>query len=266
MAVDVDEFFDDFDHYTREVSLARHQDFSRVLRQWFQTFEVAREPLLSRIRWLRDLLPEGKLENDIIVQGRGMAGSGKLNWPDNLEHRLSGQLQLLETLTEREDSAWQFARGFFPGGSRDLNSMLAQLVRHLFEPHARELRRYLERNADKPVIETQADEIPASNRIVRIDHNSQGYSDADGALTDVETKLQQVNEGDPDDKERAIAEISASRRLLQATKVRVGALAALLGTTLIWIASQFAETAVGKAAEWAIQKLIEYLPILAGLI
>lgn len=266
MADDADEFFDDFDHYSQEVTLARHQDHARALRQWFQVLERAPEPLRSRISWLRGLYSAEKLSKEVIVQGRGMVGSGRLNWPDDLQERLSSQLVLLETLAEKQDAAWQFGVNFFPIRGSNINDIVSELNRHLFEPHARELRRHLVKNADKPLDEAQGGVIPASDRVVSLNHNSQAHTEADAALADVESSLRQLNDGNPEDKERVIAEVSAARRLLQATKIRVAALVSLLGSALAWIASQFAETAAGQAAEWAIQKLVEYLPLLSGLL
>lgn len=265
MADDLEEFFDDFDHYSQEVSLARHQDYARLLRQWLRTLEQAPEPLRTRIAWLKSHFSAERLGTEVIVRGRGMIGSGKLNWPEDLEDRLSSQLVLLDSLTEKEDSAWQFGINFFPVSGNNINGIITEMNQHLFEPHVRELRRYLVKNVDKPVANVVLEGIPAADRIVTLDHNSSAHQDADAALADVEQKVQQVNEGDPEEKERVVAEISAARRLLQATKLRIGALVGLVGIALTWIAAQFAETAVGHAAEWAIAKLMEYLPALSGL-
>lgn len=98
---------------------------------------------------------------------------------------------------------------------------------------------------------------------MRLKHNTLAHDEADAALEDVERNLQQANDGDPQEKERVLAEVGAARRLLKASQVRIALLATLLGSALSWIASQFAETAVGKGAEWAIQKLTEYLPMLS---
>lgn len=248
-----------------EVSLARHQDHARILRQWFRTLEDAPEPLRSRIAWLRSQFSAERLSTEVIVQGRGMVGSGRLNWPDDLQERLSSQLALLEALTEKEDSGWRFAMNFFPTRTNNLNDIVSELNTHLFEPHARELRRYLAKNTNVPVVEVEPDEIPASDRIETLHHNTVAHDEADAALANVERDLQQANDGDPQEKERVLAEIGAARRLLKASQVRIALLAGLLGSALSWITSQFAETAAGKAAEWAIQKLTEYLPMLSDL-
>ncbi|RUW52406.1 hypothetical protein EN851_31465 [Mesorhizobium sp. M8A.F.Ca.ET.208.01.1.1] len=257
MADDVDEFFDDFDHYANEVSAARHQDFARILKQWFQTLEHAPEPLRSRLAWLREYLPAGQLEKEVIVQGRGMVGSGKLNWPDDLEYRLSGQLQLLDALTEKEDSAWQFAFGFFPGGGNNINATLNQLVEHFFQPHVRELRRYLVKNAEKPI--TRPEAVPASDRLVRLDHNQPEYLATIDAIAVAESAAVASNEILPEDRERIKFELDAGILLLKASSARIDAIEAVLIRALRWLSSNFAGAALGIAAEHALQVVLKLI-------
>lgn len=259
MADDIEEFFEDFDHYTNEVTLARHQDFARVLRQWFRTLEQAPEPLRSRVAWIREHLGAGRLENEVIVQGRGLVGSGKLNWPDDLELRLSGQLQLLEALTEKEDSAWQFAYGFFPGGGNNINATLAQLVEHFFEPHAREFRRYLLKNAETPLAGADADVVPASDRIVRLDHNQPDYVATIDAIEEAENAAVVSNEILPEDRERIKFELDAGILLLKASSVRLAAIEAVLIHALRWLSTNFAGAALGIAAEHALQAVLKLI-------
>jgi len=265
MDEDVRDFFEEFDERANLVSGARHQDFARLMRQWLRALDEAPPPISRRVSWLRALLPIERVESEVIQEGRGMVGSGLLNWPDDVEQSLSGQLNLFESLTDRDDSGWQFAHRFFHSRSRSIDDILHELTRHLFDPHVSELRRYLRKRLNNPVPSGTDHEIPASDRVVGLDHNSQAHQHTDDALQDVETKLQQINQGNPEEKNRVVAEISAARRLLQATQVRVAALVALVGSALTWIATQFAETAAGQAATWAIAKLTEYIPILAGL-
>lgn len=48
-----------------------------MLRQWFRTLEDAPEPLRSRIAWLISTFSAERLSTEVIVQGRGMVGSGR---------------------------------------------------------------------------------------------------------------------------------------------------------------------------------------------
>lgn len=259
MVDDIDEFFEDFDHYANEVSASRYQDFARVLRQWFRILEQAPEPLRSRVTWLREHLPAGQLENEVIVQGRGMVGSGKLNWPDDLEDRLSGQLQLLEVLTEKENSAWQFAFRFFPGGGNNINATLRQLVEYLFEPHVRELKRYLVKNAENPITSPDAEAVPASDRIVRLDHNQPDYLATIAAIERAESAAVVSNEILPEDRERIKFELDAGILLLKASSARVEAIEAVLIRALRWLSANFTGAALGIAAEDALQAVLKLI-------
>jgi hypothetical protein len=103
------------------------------------------------------------------------------------------------------------------------------------------------------------DEVPASDRFVRIDHNSAGYKDADDALGQTLEAVRGSNEyrsSDPEDHEQRVAELEAGKRLLQAPRVDLGWLKAGLERTLTYIAKKFADQAIGKLAGAAIKFLL----------
>ncbi len=91
------------------------------------------------------------------------------------------------------------------------------------------------RTAEKP--ESGGSHIPAADRIVGIDHNQpsveQALKDLDQLIEDVRS----TNDfsGVPEDKERAVAELSAVRSLLKATKVRIAAVLAVAAPVLAWV-------------------------------
>ena len=68
--------------------------------------------------------------------------------------------------------------------------------------------------------------IPASNRVVPINHNSPEYGDAVKALDDLEHTLKTANDfpGELEEKEQRIAEVRATKDLLEATRVRIDAI------------------------------------------
>lgn len=112
---------------------------------------------------------------------------------------------------------------------------------------ARELRRYLEGEVSK---------VPAADRTVTLDHNSAIYREAIEALENLEKALREANDyPDAEDKEQRIAEVSATKRVLQSIKVRVGAVVGLVGTGLAFLATHFAGTAIDTAAHGVIDKL-----------
>lgn len=90
---------------------------------------------------------------------------------------------------------------------------------------------------------------PASDRVVRIDHNSQTYRDADSAIQEalrLATESNEVAAAAPEEREQAIAELEGGRRLLKAVRVRADAAWAIIAPPLKWLASKFVDTAVGK--------------------
>jgi hypothetical protein len=116
---------------------------------------------------------------------------------------------------------------------------------------AAELRRYLEKEAAT---------VPASDRVVTLDHNSPKYRAATDALETLEDAITETND-DPDaeDKEQKISEISAARRLLQAVRVRVAAIGTLLATSLLYLATTFVNTGIGQAAKFAWEQIVALL-------
>lgn len=103
--------------------------------------------------------------------------------------------------------------------------------------------------------------IPAADRTVALDHNSQTYLEANDSLEKLIQSVREVNEypADEEDKEQKLAELTAGQQLIAAARVRVQAVKALLEPPLRWFMEKFAGAIVGKFAEvaWkAIQQLL----------
>jgi hypothetical protein len=93
---------------------------------------------------------------------------------------------------------------------------------------------------------------PASDRIVRLDHNSPAFVEADGALSDVQNALKGLaNATDTDTHARLTAELDAGRRLFQAPAIRVALLGAVLGAVLTSISVTFPDFGISLAASAA---------------
>jgi hypothetical protein len=115
---------------------------------------------------------------------------------------------------------------------------------------ARELRRYLETEVAK------TDAIPASDRVVTVNHNSKEYADADEAMAKLEKAIHEANDfDDPLEKEQREAEVSAARRLLKAARVRVSALVELLKPLVTQYATKLKDNLVGIAVTGTISAL-----------
>jgi hypothetical protein len=106
--------------------------------------------------------------------------------------------------------------------------------------------------------DTATEAVPASDRVVRLDHNSAAYLDADQKLSEVVQAIGSNNEyaaTDPEDFEQRIAELESGQRLLKAVRVRVNAITETLIKPLKWLLVKFGESLIGALITIAITAL-----------
>ncbi|RXT40279.1 hypothetical protein [Bradyrhizobium betae] len=110
------------------------------------------------------------------------------------------------------------------------------------------------------------DEAPASDRVVRIDHNSAGYRETEEALDTLEHGLKSTNDflGEPEEKDQFVAEVSAARRLLQAARVRIAALAELLKPLLVQYVAKVKDNVIATLAAAAGAAILAWLGHIFG--
>ena len=92
--------------------------------------------------------------------------------------------------------------------------------------------------------------IPASDRTVSLGHNSPERTQALEKIDELVEAVKQANDlpGTPEEKEQLVAELSAGRKLLEASTIRLAALRATMQPALRWILEKAAGTIVGKIA------------------
>jgi hypothetical protein len=92
--------------------------------------------------------------------------------------------------------------------------------------------------------------IPASDRTVTLGHNSPEQTQALEKIDELVDAVNQANDLPitPEEKEQLVAELSAGRRLLEASTVRLAALRSTVQPALRWILEKAAGTIVGKIA------------------
>ena len=242
----LERFFDEYDEIGHRLSLARERDFARVLRTWFACLNEAPDIISQEIRRLEALQSWDIVQSEVIKTGRHTVGSGRLDWPDDKEHRLGGQLLLLRKLASEELKAGNFSLHYFYSGVNNIDSHVNEMASLLFEPHAEELRRRLE----DVVEDSTADEVyvPASDRVVRLDHNSDAFQHSIVALEKTLARLRENNEMDPDDKTRIDVELDSGLQMIKAPKTRIQAAEVVLLGALKWLVDRFASSMVGIAA------------------
>lgn len=243
-----------FDDLTDEVERARYQFFPDHLRNWFEQIDETPgvNAIIQRLEAGLDF-PTWLKEQEKSVSS--MAGSGKLRFPEDKEKELGMKLLLFREFANGRAQAFQFAHRFvYTKG--DMNALTGEVVSQLFSPMARSLRRLLERE----FTEREDGTVPASDRVVKLDHNSQAYKDAIRALETLERVIRQSNEyDDPAAKEQHAAEVKAGKTLLEGLQVRASALWDLIRNPTAYVAKKFGDSMIGKAAAaaWeAVSKLI----------
>ncbi len=253
----ISDLLQDYDDLVDVVANATHNLYQASLSRWFALIdeapkfarEVARlESLNDFDTWYRDL--------EDRQRKHGM-GSTQLDLPTDREAALGMQVSLFRRMANGKIRAEIFAHVYIAPSERNVNRGLNEFSKQIFIPAAKALRRRLERTANSvssPDIAPLF--VPAADRTVTLDHNSPDYTDTLRALEKVEQAVQQANDyDDPDDKEQRVAELSAGRRLLQATRARVDALIAVIYRGLSYLAKKFADVTIGEAAKAALALL-----------
>jgi hypothetical protein len=245
-----------YDDLTGEVARTRYQFVDEHLANWYRALDDT-----SQVNRVIQRLESGLDFDDFLKRSRAtgssMAGSATFLWPEDRENRLGMKLQLFRRIAEGTIEAWQVGYDFACSGN-DLDANSSALIRQVFMPMARELRRLLETEVGN----LQADEIPASDRVVRLDHNSQEYKKTVEALDKLEEALKGDNEfPDPEEKEQRIAEVSAMKRLLQAVRVSVEKVKALGISTAVRLGAAIYSEAIKQAAS----AVLRFLRGLIGL-
>ena len=243
------DFLEQYDDLSAHVQNARHQNFSFALQRWLGAIEAfpQAQQLLSEI--------EGSLNYEDWFETAdaplGMVGSGEIHWPINSQELMAAQIGLCRSFAKDKDFLPNFCMNFMYSDN-DFNVMTSDVADQIFRPLAVDFRRALVRRFGKPLSPLERFAVPASDRIVAIDHNSPNYTEMIAAIGRVEQAIRESNDYPDDvDKEQRISELSAGSRLLQSRSVRFAALGTVLGGVLLFLVARFENLAVGVAADAA---------------
>lgn len=239
-------FFEDFDDATSDVKKSTQSTFETNLERWFEVLEENLE-LVAIVDHLESSIDFYSWFDGVSLSSEGMNESGQIRWPSGSSSRLAMQVAFMRAVLKGQPSYVDVSHAFFAADRN--NQMIDATCTHIFNPAARDLRKYLARYTDDSNSERN---IPASDRVVKIDHNSSGYEEALLSLDSVEMALQAVNDIDPVEKEQRVAEIKAGRSLLQATQARAESIISVLYKSLKYITKKFTDHYLGAAAAGAL--------------
>ena len=102
--------------------------------------------------------------------------------------------------------------------------------------------------------------IPASDRIVTIDHNQR--TQFDSQIEEIATSIEKSNsirDELGDDADRIVAELTAGRALLKVDTARISALIAVLLKPLRYLSDKFADGAIGALAAALVIELLKLI-------
>ncbi|MBX3488734.1 hypothetical protein [Parvibaculum sp.] len=101
-------------------------------------------------------------------------------------------------------------------------------------------------------------EIPASDRLVKLDHNSNEYQEATHHLDELIEAVGADRSNDFEDKDQRLAELKAGRELLNSNTASPTKIEAVLYGSLGYLATKFADEPIGAlaAATWAAIKIL----------
>jgi hypothetical protein len=149
------------------------------LANWYRTFDTTAR-VAAVVRRLEAGVDFKTWRHD-LTRSRGDRG---LDLPKEPEKALGMKLALFRRFSESTiDDIPTFGYAFIRVG-KNFDDNASNVIQQLFMPMARELRRTLER---------EVGEVPASERIVTLDHNSEGYRHVMSALETLEDVLRGSN-------------------------------------------------------------------------
>lgn len=251
------DYFDELEALSTQCYNADYNDFSEYLARWLFAVDRAPEPIDAEISELFSLTTWDAVKSKSIQFQSGMGG-GRMSWPLEKTERLGAQLHLFRKLASGELDSADFAFHMYHASHSTLTDDTQELVARLFVPHSEELIRYLKMKIDGRV-------IPASDRVVTLNHNALELKEAIDSIEAIADDLEGNNALAADERQRLQAEIRAGGIILRAKQLRVETLKRLLIPPLTHLARTLRDTALGKAAEALLRLLGVLISTLFGL-
>lgn len=238
------EFVSEYNRLSGDVTSSSARTFLDNLGRWFSVLDEERG-VLDVVAWL-----ESRVDFDawFAEQTKDWGlGSARIRWSKKQQQRLGSQLALFRAMSEEKLSLEDFETYFFSTNNIDL--AVAEIAQQFFRPFSEDLVRYLSRVSDLPEDFLAPAAVPASDRVVSLDHNSADFKTALKSMDELKVAVEGANDfPDPETKAAQLAEINAGFELLKSVRVRIQALASVLGPSLKWLTEKFAGGIIGRLA------------------
>ena len=132
-----------------------------------------------------------------------------------------------------------------------------------FNVVSRSFREIFKRCLDLPDVYPTVDrdaqrEIPASDRIVKINHNAPEYQEIIEKLEELEASISKSNTVENEDKDRLQAELKAGEGILKGKTARIEVIKTLLVKGLKYIIEHVADVAIVITAEYLLKLIFQY--------
>jgi len=204
--MDFDQFAAEYNDLMSDVLSSEYRSFSMRLQDWLDFVDQS-PPSRATVKRLGETVNFYDWYNAALTTRGGSVGSGRLDWARDRTERLGQQLGLVRHLAVKEMAFADFSTDFMWAGSK-FNDSVAMINDQIIRPFARDLLKHIERAG------ASADEVPASDRIVTLDHNSPDVANLMEQIGLVKEAMTSSNSLRVEkDFERNLAEISAGRRL-----------------------------------------------------
>ena len=258
-----EQFLKEYDKLTKNVNESRKDNFPVNLVKWFDYLENSN---IVPVKFVID----GFVGNpNYLDMYNHFTGYIILNDSDPFIKRIKEACRVLDQV-QRRSGIWNdfelfrytptnIKRGMFNADNFSLTNYLLK-----FKNFSDGLREVFEKSlsitdSDPTVDRDKQSEIPASDRIVTINHNAEEYQEFMDDLKTLGENIRDSNSIDEVEKDRLQAELRAGKNILEGKTARLQVIIAVLFPVLTYIVMRFVDTALGQLATHLLTLLRQFI-------
>lgn len=257
-----EKFFDRYDKLTKNLYQSDKKNFPKNLSKWFYYLRTNNIPPIS---FVINRLMEGRI---FTAFNKDVVRSLLL---DNFDPFIKEKKKALIALSEVEKRSefridFEILMGLYYRFEKEKNLTLDITIRN-YEPEIKNVTaglreifvKCLEITDDDPIVDgDEQREIPASDRIVKINHNAPEYQKIIEKLEELEASISKSNSIENEDKDRFQAELKAGEGILKGKTARIEVIKTLLVKGLKYIIEHVADVVIVVTAEYLLKLIFQY--------